>query len=146
MNMLKSLTPKCDVKVLYSDYTIRQGLEVLRRSGYSALPVITRDGDYAGSVSEGDFLWQYATREAEQIRALGSRSLKTLIRRDFNQPVKVSASLEDLVERIINQNFVPIVDDREKFIGIITRKEIIKAMVSRLREAMQQSSGAEKNV
>lgn len=36
------------------------------------------------------------------------------------------ADMEDLLDRAINQNYVPVVDDKGSFIGIITRKEIIK--------------------
>jgi CBS domain-containing protein len=34
--------------------------------------------------------------------------------------------MEDLLDRAINQNFVPVIDDQDHFIGIVTRKEIIK--------------------
>lgn len=34
--------------------------------------------------------------------------------------------MEDMLNRALNQNFVPVVDDRKMFIGIITRKDIIK--------------------
>ena len=46
-------------------------------------------------------------------------------RRDY-QPVRVTASMQDLVERASHQNFVPVVDDYGTFIGLITRKSIIK--------------------
>ena len=31
-----------------------------------------------------------------------------------------------MLDRALNQNFIPVVDDQKNFIGIITRKEIIK--------------------
>ena len=34
--------------------------------------------------------------------------------------------MEDLIDRALNQNFVPVVDDRGFFIGMVTRKDIIK--------------------
>ena len=34
--------------------------------------------------------------------------------------------VDDLVSKSLDQNFVPVVDDRDIFIGIITRKNIIK--------------------
>jgi len=131
MNIIQLLTPKIDVSVLYNDYTVRQGLEKLRRCGYSAIPVIKRNGEYAGCVSEGDFLWQIVDGDMIRLRDEEKCFIRDIIRKDFNQPVKISASPDDLVERIVNQNFVPIVDDRNKFIGIITRKDIIKYLISR---------------
>ena len=44
--------------------------------------------------------------------------------------VTIDTSMEELVERAMNQNFVPVVDDRNVFIGIITRKDIIKYLQS----------------
>jgi len=32
----------------------------------------------------------------------------------------------DLIERASSQNFVPVVDDKDTFIGIVTRRSIIK--------------------
>ena len=34
--------------------------------------------------------------------------------------------MEDLLEKTLNQNFVPVVDDLNHFIGIITRKDVIQ--------------------
>lgn len=57
MNVISLLTPKTNVAWLYEDWTIRQGLEKLRFHGYTAIPVLAKDGSYVGTVSEGDFLW-----------------------------------------------------------------------------------------
>ena len=43
-----------------------------------------------------------------------------------NVPVKVTTSMQELVERASYQNFVPVVDDKNAFIGIVTRRAIIK--------------------
>ena len=40
--------------------------------------------------------------------------------------MKVTTSMQDLVERASGQNFVPVVDDKDTFIGIVTRSSIIK--------------------
>jgi CBS-domain-containing membrane protein len=41
--------------------------------------------------------------------------------------------MESLLDRAINQNYVPVVDDAGYFIGIITRKEIIKYCYNELK-------------
>ena len=41
-------------------------------------------------------------------------------------PVRITVSMEDLVTSAMKQNFVPVVDDLGSFIGIVTRKDIIR--------------------
>jgi len=57
MNVIMLLKHKDSLKYIYEDNTLRQGLEKMRAHSYTAIPVITRDGKYVGTVSEGDFLW-----------------------------------------------------------------------------------------
>ena len=56
MNILFFLTPKHDVDYIYDDFTLRQAMEKLEYHGYSALPVLNREGCYVGTLSEGDLL------------------------------------------------------------------------------------------
>ena len=69
MNIAYFLLPKNRVAYLYDDYTFRQGLEKMRHHGYTAIPVISRDGKYVGTVSEGDFLWRLLSDEQDRQRA-----------------------------------------------------------------------------
>ena len=62
MNILLFLTPKNDVAYLYDDFTMRQALEKMEHHRYSAIPVIGRDGSYAGTITEGDLLWAVKNR------------------------------------------------------------------------------------
>ena len=55
MNIAFLLQPKSDTAFLYDDFTLRQGLEKMRHHGYTAIPVIDREGKrhrvLAGDVS-----------------------------------------------------------------------------------------------
>ena len=56
MNIAMFLKPKVEVEYLYDDFTVRQALEKMCRHGYTAIPVITRDGKYYSTIKEGDLL------------------------------------------------------------------------------------------
>ena len=129
MNVISLLTPKAQVDFLYEDYTVRQGLEKLRQNGYTALPVLTRDGYYVGTVSEGDFLWHMLEEKDNTLRAHEKHPLKAVMRSDFNPPVSVRVTMDDLLEHAMRQSFIPVVDDRGVFIGIVTRQSIMRKMV-----------------
>lgn len=132
MNIAYFLIPKSSVAYLYDDFTFRQGLEKMRHHGYTAIPVISRDGQYVGTVSEGDFLWRILEVNQDDQRAFSMREMEQLhicdiIRSDHHYPsVRITVSMDDLLTSAMNQNFIPVVDDYNCFIGIVTRKDIIR--------------------
>lgn len=126
MNIMFFLTIKSDVKYLYEDMTIREGLGLLQKSGYHALPMISRDGHYVGTVTEGDFLWF----SVEMKEVLGDDKtahlhMHDLPRKQDNTPVNADVSIYNLLDRAAQQNFVPVVDGRSMFVGLVTRKRIL---------------------
>ncbi len=128
MNVLMLLYPKSEVEYLVDSCTLRQGLEKMRAHGYTAIPVITKDGLYVGSVSEGDFLWYIMenSEEMEGIKSCEQHKIKEIIRKNYNPAVTVDVDTETLIERSTRQNFIPVTDDRGYFIGIVTRRRIIQ--------------------
>ena len=139
MNLAYFLLPKTRVAYLYDDFTFRQGLEKMRCHGYTAIPVITRRGQYAGTVSEGDFLWRLLDeRDGERevipsMRELEKWKVRDILRVENFPPVRITATLEELMMFAMNQNFVPVVDDMDHFAGIVTRHDIIRYFAMELR-------------
>jgi len=127
MNVIKLLKPKCSVAFLTQDQTVRQGIEKIKYHGYTAIPVIDSSGIYIGTVTEGDFLWKLISAGEQGLKALERISIKDIIRKDWNTPISITATTDDIILKLSEQNFVPVVDDRKVFIGIITRKDFIKA-------------------
>jgi len=131
MNILLFLTPKQEVSFLYEDITIAQALKVMERVRYSSIPIIRRTGEYEGTVTEGDLLWQIRKLENGFADA-GKTPLKGIPHHKDNKPLKASMSIEDLLQTSTEQNFAPVVDDRGMFIGIITRKRVITYLCQQL--------------
>ena len=131
-NILFFLTPKAMCAYLYDDYTLRQALEKMESAGYAALPILSRRGEYRGTLTEGDLLWGLKNMCYMDMRQAESRRIMEISRRKDNIPVRVTTSMKDLVERSSAQNFVPVVDDKDAFIGIITRRSIIQYCLHQL--------------
>ena len=126
MNILFLLTPKATCAYVREEDTIRQALEKMQASGFAAVPILAKDGSYRGTLTEGDLLWALKNRcdldiyKAEQVRIM------EIAHRKDNTPVTVTAPMTALLERATKQNFIPVVDDTNTFIGIVTRRSIIK--------------------
>lgn len=126
MNILFFLTPKADIAYIYDYETLRQVLEKMEYHKYSALPMLSRQGKYIGTITEGDMLWGIKNQYNLNLKEAESVQVTSIPRRLDNKPVSADADMEDLIDKALNQNFVPVVDDQKNFIGIITRKDIIK--------------------
>ena len=115
-----------------ADSTVRQALEKMESSGYTALPILNKRGEYRGTLSEGDVLWAMKNLCNMDLKQAESHRIMEISRRKDNIPVRVTTSMRDLVERAIGQNFVPVVDDKDTFIGLVTRKAIVSYCMDRL--------------
>lgn len=126
MNLLFFLTPKGKVAYIYDDFTLRQTLEKMEYHRYSAVPILTREGKYVGTITEGDLLWAIKNRYSLNFKEAENTPILEIPRRMDNLPVSADTEIEDLIIKALNQNFVPVTDDRGIFIGLITRKDIMR--------------------
>ena len=130
MNVAFFLIPKSQVTYLTEGSSFRQGLEKLRRHGYTAIPVISREGQYLGSVSEGDFLWNIMSMGSVDPYEQEQAKIDDIVS-DRTPPVRVSTPIAELWDRLLDQNFVPVVDDRDMFVGIVTRRSVMAYLMNR---------------
>ena len=122
-NIFFYLKKKGDVFYLNGSLTIEEALEEMKKSGYTAIPVIDKEGCYIGSITEGDFLW-YVYNENPNLK----KSIKSLIRKEFMPAVSISTPMMEILRQSLKQNYVPVVDHRNIFIGIITRIVILEPL------------------
>ena len=124
MNIIFFLLPKSQVAYVSTNNTIRQALEKMEHHRYSAVPVLDEEGKYFATLSEGDLLWLFKNEhltleKSEQIKIKDIKFEKDI------KSIHINKEMDELVDLIVNQNFVPVVDDMNTFIGIITRKQVI---------------------
>lgn len=136
MNILFFLTPKSDVAYIFEDETLRQTVEKMEHRKFSCIPILNKEGKYTGTISEGDLLWgiKRLNINITNLKQMEDVSIMAIPRRATYKPVHADADMEDLLDRAINQNYVPVIDDKGSFIGIITRKEIIKYCYKEMKE------------
>ena len=125
MNILFFLKPKAEVAFVYDYHTLRQAMEIMEYHKYSSIPMINREGKYVGTITEGDLLWGLKKLNILNLKGAEDIAITKIARRADYRPVSADSNMEDLMENAMDQNFVPVIDDQENFIGIITRKDII---------------------
>ena len=129
LSVLFLLTPKREVVWVRAYGTLSEAIERMKPNGFAAVPVLDDEGGYVGTLTEGDILWHLLdAQDPERARA---EPVLDLVRRSNNRAVHIDAGLETLLLRAAEQNFVPVLDDREVFIGIVRRKSIIEHCLPR---------------
>lgn len=138
MNLLFFLTPKSEVAYVEENDSLRQVLEKMEYHGYTAVPLLSPDGRYIGTITEGDVLWKLKKENFPDLREMENISVMQISRKRDNKAVHANVDMEGLLERVTRQNFVPVVDDERTFIGIVTRKDVILYLMKELRKKQEQ--------
>ena len=128
INIAKVMIPKPLTRVLHEADTVRQALETMENHGFTAIPVLDEEERYIGCVTEGDFLRHILRIGDTDKKAHEQFQVGELVRKDFCEAIDIAAPTEDVVRTILNQNFVPVVDDRNVLCGILTRKGVIQEL------------------
>ena len=144
MNIMKLLVPKSLTSYIDSDQTLRQALEKMRYHGYTALPVVNSLGEYAGTVTEGDFLWSMVDRGEFALKDQENVPVSNVVREDRFPPLRIDSGMAQVVLDLMERNFAPVVDDRGKFVGIVTRRDVLRFLSEEyFKVSPSDPSGAE---
>ena len=143
MNILFFLTPKNEVAYVENDDTLRQVLEKIEYHKYTAIPMLNKNGKYVGTVTEGDLLRYIKEKWFLNIREAEDCSISRVPLRWKYQTVDINCNMEDLVDTAMKQNFVPVLDDADNFIGIVRRSDILKYCYKQSKAGRQKQEEAQ---
>lgn len=129
MNILRFMIPKSMVSYVEVDSTVRQALEKMRFHRYVAIPVLDKAGKYVGTLRNDD-LFEYFLDSGNFNSRSAEKDEVSLLLRSGYKPVYHNATMAELIENVKEHNFVPVVDDRDCFIGIILRRDILNFLLS----------------
>ncbi|OXM14491.1 CBS domain-containing protein [Paenibacillus herberti] len=139
MNIAFFLLPKAEVITLTLEATLRQTLEKMEHHRYTAVPILDQHGAYAATVTEGDLLWFMKNANLNFDQTNRVRLAEVPMRVNL-KPVRIDANMEDLISLAKVQNFVPVVDDMNRFIGIVRRSDIIDYCAEGLFRGEEESA------
>ncbi len=134
MNLFRFLIPKSMVETVGDDASVRQALEKMRYHRYAALPVLDKEGKYVGTVKDQDFLAYFCEHENADFRNAERDGVLSIMDLQSNKPLFQDASMRDVLEEVKEHNFVPVVDDRGCFVGMILRREVLGYLTRYLPE------------
>lgn len=125
MNILRLMIPKSSVEYILDTSTVRQALEKMRYHHYVAIPILKSTGEYVGTIRNDDVFRYFVDNDKFDTRAAERDSVMKIVNRDYYKPLMHSASINELFETVKEHNFVPVVDDRGCFIGLVLRRDVL---------------------
>lgn len=140
MNIAFFLTPKKEIVFEELNATMRQALERMEYHRYTAIPILNDKGMYVGTLTEGDLLWKLKNTPGLEFKTTNKVLISNIFMHMINNPVHIDSNIEDLIATSITQNFIPVVDDNNIFIGIIKRSEIITYCYERLFKKIKKDA------
>lgn len=125
-SIMSIFTPKKMTSFLNENVTVRQAIEIFDVHKYAVIPLVDNDGHFVGTLSEGDLLRFLKNKVGYDIKATEKVSVKEMERYREYRSLEVSSMWSEFFVLSLDQNFIPVVDDKGIYIGIVTRREIIK--------------------
>ena len=134
VNILRFMIPKSLVEYITVDSTVRQAFEKMTFHRYTAIPVLDKEGRYVGTLRNDDMFRYFIERGEFDVLKAENTSVCDIFNPAYSKPLLHSASIEELIEGVKEHNFVPIVDDRGCFIGIILRREVLNYFLNYIKD------------
>ena len=138
MNIVRFLIPKSLVEYVKLGSTVRQALEKMRYHRYVAIPVIDDEGKYVATLRSDDVFKYILANGGYDMKSAEEDDLSEIIDPEYSRPLPHDAPLEDMIEYVKEHNFVPVVDDRGCFMGIILRRDVLSFLFKHYKESEEK--------
>ena len=94
--------------------------------------IVDEFGKYVGTISQGDILKLFKEIDDFNLEASEGIKIMDIERYRSYSPLRIDAEMMEVFTLSLEQNFVPIVDDSDTYIGIIKRSDIIKYLYKKM--------------
>lgn len=132
LSVLDMTTDVNRVACVDPENSLEHALLVLVKSGYSAIPVLDRQGLVRGTISKTLILDSILGLERIEFEQLGEGKVQDAMNRDVTR-IRVDEGFLRALELLINSPFLCVEDEAGQFLGILTRS----AVLSRVHRQMK---------
>lgn len=121
------LVPADNVATVFYNHPLNHALLVLSKVGYSKIPVLDSEDHLVGLISLSNVVEKMMDLTGFSMDNLEGLTVADVMEVNVNC-ITASDELEDMLHFLVDQAFLPMVDENKVFVGIITRKEILKSV------------------
>ncbi|PTM56631.1 CBS domain-containing protein [Desmospora activa] len=128
MEIASLVIPGDQVVTVNPDWSLERALIVLTRRGYASVPVIDDAGRVEGVISKTNILDLMLKKEDFQLGKLSERSVRDAMNQNHSG-ILANSVFSFAYEVLIDRPYIPIIDEDNRFVGILTRKVMMEKVI-----------------
>ena len=132
------------VAILQEDHTLEHAMLVLTNVRYSLIPVLNKENKIVGLISLAMILQKITGVEQIHMNQLGKYKVREVMRTEF-PIIHQDTQVEDVLNELVDESFICIGNEENEFVGIVTRKELLKRINFMVHELTREYDFVEKN-
>lgn len=121
------LIPASRIAFVNEDNPLYHAFLILTKVKYAKIPVLDNQQRVVGLLSLAMITDKMLKTDKISLAPLNELKVKDVMQTDFQKINFIETTLEKQLHLLINNAFLPVVDDRGVFQGLLTRREWIKA-------------------
>ena len=131
------------VAILQEDHTLEHAMLVLTNVRYSLIPVLNKENKIVGLISLAMILQKITGIEQIHMNQLGKYKVREVMRTEF-PIIHQDTQVEDVLNELVDESFICIGNEENEFVGIVTRKELLKRINFMVHELTREYDFVEK--
>ncbi len=131
------------VAILQEDHTLEHAMLVLTNVRYSLIPVLNKENKIVGLISLAMILQKITGIEQIHMNQLGKYKVREVMRTEF-PIIHQDTQVEDVLNELVDESFICIGNEENGFVGIVTRKELLKRINFMVHELTREYDFVEK--
>lgn len=113
------------VAFVHKDHTLEHALLVLTQSGYTAIPVLDYSNKIFGLISTSLIMKAILEIEKIDFSLLETMKVEQIMTKKYSYCFEKSSFIK-VFPLLIDAPFLCVVNDEKEFVGILTRREVLK--------------------
>ena len=126
------LTPAENLAVLIDTHNADHAILLLSQMTYTRVPVVTAEKKFVGTIGLRD-IFAHQMEQGLSQDVMADMDIVHMTKKDV-AVVNPDYTLTDVLHKLVDESFLPVVDKDGIFQGIITRKSILKAVNALLHD------------
>ncbi|MBA4544461.1 MULTISPECIES: CBS domain-containing protein [Thermoactinomyces] len=135
------IIPKEKVVVVDPDWSLERALLVLTRKATNSVPVINQKGQIDGIISKTDildFLLKMEKKDTIDFSRLGKHKVKDAMDKNHSG-ILANSIFSFAFEVLVNRSYIPIIDLKGQFVGILTRKVMMEQVIEYFKKEYMET-------